>query len=135
MMRQVLIQSFVCASLLIFGVNAQGGPRQDEDYNRIADQTAANLFRQVQVDLDHAQQEMPSHADAGDLDRFDHAQAALRILEREWDEGYYRQRQSKDVIDALWQVVGVNQLSPQNRDRLNNDLNQLREFRNNHKRY
>ena len=97
-MRQLPIRSLAGSCLLLFGVTVQARPKQYEDYNRIADQTAANLFHQVQVDLDRAKQETPFYAQSGDTERFERAQAELGILQREWDEGYYRQRQSKDLI-------------------------------------
>jgi hypothetical protein len=59
---------------------------------------------------------------------FDRVQAALSVLEQNWDSGHYASRQMEGTISALQMVLRDNRLMPQDRDAFSNDLSRLLEF-------
>ncbi|HUA18794.1 MAG TPA: hypothetical protein VMB25_08620 [Bryobacteraceae bacterium] len=63
---------------------------------------------------------------------FDRLRGELSDLQYHWDEYTYQPHQADDVITALNRVLDSPDLLPRDRDRLTQDLNILRDFRDNH---
>ena len=130
MMRHRFFKSIVGSSLLVLGlsVQAQDRPQRYDPYDNRSNfqdfQNGQSLFRQVRSDLDRAE----NYAYSGDHYWFDRVRGELSELQRQWDENEYTPRQVDKVIAALQRVVGENQLSFRDRDRLMDDLSRMRDF-------
>ena len=135
-MRKLLIKSFVGSCLLALCLSVQAQERQRYDpYDNQANfqdfKNTQSLFRQVRSDLDRAEN---NYAYFGDHYWFDRVRGELSELQRQWDENEYTPRQADKVIVALERVVGENQLSFRDRDRLMDDLSRMRDFVRTHDR-
>ena len=64
--------------------------------------------------------------------RFDRVRGELSELQRRWDESTYEPSNADDVIVALNRAMDSSGISPRDRDRLAEDMMQLRDFRDNH---
>ena len=130
MMRHRFFKSIVGSSLLVLGlsVQAQDSPQRYDPYDNRSNfqdfQNGQSLFRQVRSDLDRAE----NYGYSGDRYWFDRVRGELSELQRQWDENEYTPRQVDKVIAALQRVVGENQLSFRDRDRLMDDLSRMRDF-------
>jgi len=80
------------------------------------------VFERVRADLDRA--ESASYPNGGDRHRFNKVREELNEFQRSGNRG-----ELNEAISALQKVVNKNRLSYQDRDVLNQDLYQLRDFR------
>ena len=97
---------------------ASGRLRDDRRY--------ARLFERTRVDLDRAR---GSIGGRGDEYRLERVFEQLNDLERDYSRGRVNYRQVDDVIDTLRRVLRDNRLSPRDRDNLTEDLDRLRDLR------
>ena len=123
-MRRVLMLSLV-GSFLVLTASAQYYPRggdgrysDSDDYGR----NRGGVFDRVRADLDRA--ESASYPNGGDRNRFNKVREELNEFQRSGNRG-----ELNEAISALQKVVNKNRLSYQDRDVLNQDLYQLRDFR------
>ncbi len=127
-MKRILIQSLVASNLLLFSMvaSAQTSPEQFVSPFHSPDeyQLAHSVFDKLSADLQQAQ----SH-DLADSAMFDRAQAALRVLEQNWDSGHYQSRQIDGTITAIQTVQRDSRLMPQDAVALADDLSQLLDIR------
>lgn len=125
-MRHILIKSVIGSSLLVLGMSgqarAQRYPYEDRPYS---DDFHSNqtFFHQVRADLDRAENNSYS-----DHSLFDRVRGELSELQRQWDENEYSVDQAGKVISALQMVLREDELMLRDRDRLSEDLRQLRDF-------
>ena len=126
-MRRILIHSLVGSSLLLFSLtaSAQTTPEQFRNTFHSEDQyvLAHSMFDKISADLSRAQANYLT-----DNTKFDRAQAQLRVLEQNWDQGHYESLQIEGAISALQMVLRDNRLLPQDLDAFSNDLSQLLDF-------
>jgi len=64
--------------------------------------------------------------------QLDRVRGELSELQRQWDESAYERHQADTVIRALDRALDNSDLRIRDRDRLTNDLDQLRDFRDSH---
>jgi hypothetical protein len=88
------------------------------------------LFNRVRADIDQAENTLPQFSN-GRL-RFDRVRGQLSELQRRWDEGIYEPDNADAVILALNRALDTGGILPQDRDRLSDDMVQLRQFRDTH---
>src|SRR5579864_7200454 len=124
-MRRLLVLS-LAGSFLVLTASAQYDPRRGDgrypdrdDYGR---NRGGGPFDRVRADLDRA--ESASYPNGGDRHRFDKVREELSEFARTGKPG-----ELNEAISALQKVVNKNRLSYQDRDVLNQDLYQLRDFR------
>jgi hypothetical protein len=127
-MKRISIQSLVASNLLLFCLiaNAQTSPERFVSPFHSPDQyeLAHSRFDKLSADLQQARSHDPVNSAM-----FDRAQAALRVLEQNWDSGHYESRQIEGTIAAIQMVLRDNRLMPQDVDALADDLSQLLDFR------
>jgi hypothetical protein len=139
-MRTNLIPNIIASSLLCFGLTAaafaQGPPPShtyDDRYgafSRTDFQDNQILFAHVRTDLDRAENNLAPFSDS--RARFDRVRGELSELQRQWDENTYQPSQVDTVIQTLDRAVRTSDLLPRDRDRLMADLDNLRQFRDDH---
>jgi hypothetical protein len=141
-MRQFLIPALLASSGLCFGPTLGAAPQNERPYyygDRAYSQPAPvisdfragqMLFSNVRSDLDRAENNLPEYS--ADRYRFDRVRGELSELQRQWDESAYEPSQVDHVTRALDRALASNDLWGRDRDRLSADLNQLRDFRDNH---
>lgn len=88
------------------------------------------MLNGVRADLDQAESNLPRYSDS--RDSFDRLRGELSDLQYHWDEYTYQPRQADEVIGALNRALDSPDLLPRDRDRLTQDLNMLRNFRDSH---
>ena len=138
-MRHLLLKVVAGSALLFGGVvaNAQvygggyydhgrfygefGRGRDDRDYR------GGGLFDRVRADLDRA--ESHSYSSGGDRRRFNRVREELGEFQGKLANGRYDRHELDDTIDALKHVVNDSRLDYRDRDVLQDDLFQLRDFR------
>lgn len=138
-MRTKFLPNIIASSLLCFGLTAaavaQGPPRGSYD-SRYGAYSATDfhdnqiLFLHVRSDLDRAENNIPPFSDS--RNRLDRVRGELSELQRQWDENTYDPSQVDTVIQTLERVIRTGDLLPRDRDRLVMDLDNLRQFRDNH---
>jgi hypothetical protein len=115
--------------LLLFSLiaSAQPSPEQFRNPFHSEDQyvLAHSMFDKISADLSRAQTNY-----LADNAKFDRAQAQLRVLEQNWDQGHYESRQIEGTMSALQMVLRDNRFVPQDLDAFSNDLSQLLDFQN-----
>jgi hypothetical protein len=140
-MTQSLIKNIVASSLLCFGLTAaasahpaqpQSGTRDSRygAFSRTDFEDNQILFSHVRTDLDRAENNLRPFSDSQPA--FDRVRGELSELQRQWDENTYQPSQVDSVIRALDRAVRSPDLLPRDRDRLTGDLNNLRQFRDDH---
>ena len=128
-MKRLLLVS-LAGMILALTASAQYYPRRGDDgyrdprYSGRGDygRGSGDLFRRVRADLDRA--ESASYPNGGDRHRFEKVREELNEFQRSGRVG-----ELNESISALQKVVNKNRLSYQDRDVLNQDLYQLRDFR------
>ena len=135
-MRKLLIPNIIVSTLLSFGLSAalQAAPqRYESPYSADGAHDLQNgqlLFSRVRADIDRAESDLPAFSNG--RYRFDRVRGELSELQRRWDESTYEPSNADDVIVALNRAMDSSGLSPRDRDRLADDMVQLRDFRDNH---
>jgi hypothetical protein len=97
-------------------------PRTTDPY-----ETGLKLYYKTWTDLNAAQKNVAPYP--GDWYRFDKALGQMDLLERTWRDGSYTEAQLNNAINDMRVVLRVNNISGQNRQVLEQDLNQLRDLR------
>lgn len=140
-MRHFLVPAIFLSSALCIGPALMAAP-QDRPYNYgdrvysepapvVSDFRAGQmLFSNVRTDLDRAENNLPQYS--ADRYRFDRVRGELSELQRQWDESAYEPSQADHVVRALDRALASNDLYSRDRDRLNADLERMRDFRDNH---
>ncbi len=90
-------------------------------------QSGLKLYYKTWADLNAAQKNVAPYP--GDWYRFDQALGQMDLLERTWSDGSYTRAQLNEAIDDVQFVLRVDNLSSQDRQALDQDLNQLRDVR------
>lgn len=92
---------------------------------------ARNLVQRVQEDLRHSVgfASPMVKKDHKQVERWDNAQRSLSNFDKHLSEGKFDKGELDDAINDLKNVVDHNTLSSEDRDRLNRDLADLRQFR------
>ena len=129
-MKHVFIPSAVIAMLLMaaaFGAaqtsfNRPRKPGVNDPY-----QSGLKVYYKTWADLNAAQKNVEPYP--GDWYRFDKALGQMDLLERAWRDGSYTRAQLNDAISDVRFVLRVNNVSNQDRQVLEQDLNQLRDVR------
>ena len=140
-MTQKLIPNILFSTVLAFGLGmaSQAAPQSvpppqyqspNRDYGARDFRTSQQMLDGVRADLDQAESNLPRYSDS--RDSFDRLRGELSDLQYHWDEYTYQPRQADDVIGALNRVLDSPDLLPRDRGRLTQDLNMLRDFRDNH---
>lgn len=142
-MRQLLIPNVILSGLLTVGLGAvlQAAPQQRYEsprgYENRYQADSANdfrdnqlLFARVRSDIDRAENNMPAFSNG--RYRFDRVRGELSELQRRWDESTYEPANADDVILALNRAMDSSGILPRDRDRLADDMTQLRQFRDTH---
>ncbi len=97
---------------------------------------ARNLIQRVQEDMrrsaDFARQTPAIHKDKKQIERWDNAQRSMSNFDRNLSKGKYDKGELDGAINDLKNVVDHNTLASEDRDALNRDLGDLRQFRANH---
>ena len=141
-MRQFLIPNIIASGLLSFGLctAAQAAPqryqspdRYQSPYSAYSDNDFQNnqlLFARVRSDIDRAESNLPEFSNG--RNRFDRVRGELSELQRRWDESTYEPSNADDVIMALDRAMSSSGILPRDRERLGQDIVQLRDFRDSH---
>lgn len=139
-MKPKLIPNIIASSLLCVGLSAAAfaqPPRPSQTYDdryqafsRTDFQDNQIMFSHVRSDLDRAENNLPPYSEA--RARFDRVRGELSELQRQWDENSYRPSQVDIVIRTLDSAVRTGDLLPRDRDRLMTDVDNLRQFRDDH---
>jgi hypothetical protein len=94
---------------------------------------ARDLIQRVQEDMrrsaDFARQTPAIHKDRKQIERWDNAQRKMSDFDRNLSKGKYDKGELDGAINDLKNVVDHNTLSSEDRDTLNRDLGDLRQFR------
>lgn len=129
-MKHVFISTAVIAMLL----TAAGPGQAQTTFNRptrpsVNDpyQSGLKLYYKTWADLNAAQKNVVPYP--GDWYRFDKALGEMDLLERTWSDGSYTRGQLNDAINDVRFVLRVNNITAQDRQVLEQDLNQLRDVR------
>jgi hypothetical protein len=97
---------------------------------------ARNLIQRVQEDMrrsaDFARQTPAIHKDRKQIERWDNAQRSMSDFDRHLSKGKYDKGELDGAINDLKNVVDHNTLASEDRDILNRDLADLRQFRADH---
>ncbi|HTA43141.1 MAG TPA: hypothetical protein VK789_11880 [Bryobacteraceae bacterium] len=132
----------LAVGVFLFGIaNIQAAP-QDRDHDRDdrgwyqnrdsfyhGEGWKMRLFDRVRDDLNRVQE---VDFNGRDQYRIERTKQELNELQGKLASQRYDQPELDDVIGALNGVVAANQLSPRDRDMLNDDLARLREYREHH---
>ena len=140
-MRPFLVSCVLVSTALCFGPSLVAAPQDartpyyygDRTYTEGAPsgfRSAQMLFASVRSDLDRAENNLPEYS--GNRYQFDRVRGELSELQRQWDESAYEPRQVDSVMRALDRALDNSDLRIRDRDRLTNDLDQLRDFRDSH---
>ena len=141
-MRKLLIPNVILSTLFACGLTAalQAAPQRYEPPQRYDNPYRASsegdfrdgqlLFARVRSDIDRAENNLPAFSNG--RYRFDRVRGELSELQRRWDESTYEPRNADDVIMALDRALSSSGLLPSDRDRLAEDMVQLRDFRDTH---
>ena len=140
-MKRLLILTTMISTLLMTGAIAfsQDRDRDDRDEERYhrdsRDQNywANRLFDRIRADIDHVQAVTPVFS--GEQFRLARAKQELNELQSNAAAGRFDNRDLDDVINALQRVLADNRLTERDRNMLTDDLNRMREYRENHDRY
>jgi hypothetical protein len=96
---------------------------------------ARNLVQRVQEDMrraaDFARQTPAIHKDRKQIERWDNAQRSMSEFDKHLSKGKFDKGELDGAINDLKNVVDHNTLSSEDRDVLNRDLGDLRQFRSN----
>ena len=101
--------------------NGPGNDRGRDDGGRFA-----RLFERTRADLDQAR---TSFGGRGDEHRLQQVFEELNELQRDYSRGRVNNRHVDDVINALLRVIRDNRLGRRDRDNLTDDVDGLRELR------
>jgi hypothetical protein len=131
-MRNLMTKAVAGAGLLFCGITANAQypyqtPRGQYQRNRSDLRDVDRVLSRAQNHLERAT--LNSGMDRDDRRRIDTAQQELSDIQLRLANGQYDQRELNEAILALRRVVNNNQLPQAARFRIENDLNQLREFR------
>jgi hypothetical protein len=140
-MRPFFVSSVLVSTALCFGPSLVAAPQDARTPYDYGDRTYAQgppsgfrsaqmLFASVRSDLDRAENNLPEYS--GKRYQFDRVRGELSELQRQWDESAYEPRQVDTVMRALDRALDNGDLRIRDRDRLTNDLDQLRAFRDSH---
>ena len=135
-MRKLLITNIIASTVLSLGLSAalQAAPQRYESPYQADSRGDLRdgqlLFSRVRADIDRAESDLPSFSDG--RYRFDRVRGELSELQRRWDESTYEPRNADTVIMALNRAMDSSGIPPTDRDRLGQDLVQLRDFRDSH---
>jgi hypothetical protein len=126
-MKYVLIPIAVIGMLL----TAAGVGQAQTTFNRprASDpfQNGLKVYYKTWADLNTAQKNVAPYP--GDWYRYAKAQGQMDLLERTWSDGSFTRAQLNDAISDVQFVLQVNNISDQDRQALEQDLNQLRDVR------
>jgi len=140
-MKPFFVSSVLVSTGLCFGPSLVAAPQDARTPYDYGDRTYAQgapsgfrsarmLFASVRSDLDRAENNLPEYS--GNRYQFDRVRGELSELQRQWDESAYEPRQVDTVMRALDRALDNGDLRIRDRDRLTNDLEQLRDFRDSH---
>ena len=103
----------------------------DRDARYSGDQWRSRLFLEIRTDLDHVW----SAVQAADKERkrLDRTKEELTDLQAKLDHGQWDNGHVNDVVDSLRKSANDNRLSERDRAVLNDDVNRLRDFQDQHK--
>jgi hypothetical protein len=90
-------------------------------------ESGLRLYSKTWSDLNAAQKHVVPYP--GDWYRADKTLGQMNLLERAWQDGSFTRAQLNDATEDLRFVLQVNNLSDQDRDTLEQDLNGLRDLR------
>ncbi len=141
-MRKFLVPNVIVSTLLSFGLGAalQAAPQRYEPPRNYESPYQAEdasdfhhgqlLFERVRSDIDRAENNLPAFSNG--RYRFDRVRGELSELQRRWDESTYEPNNSDHVIMALDRALSSSGILPSDRDRLAQDMIELRDFRDTH---
>ena len=128
-MKSILRNASILSCLVLFGatVFAQRDEARDENFWR------GRLFQRVREDLDRIQQATPKLS--ADQYRLVETKHDLNDLQSKLESRRYDQPELDRTINAVERVLTDNNLSPRDREMLQEDLRRLRDFREHHDGY
>ena len=139
-MRKFLIPNVIVSTLFSLGLSAalQAAPqRHERPYESPYQAYSGNdfrsnqlLFSRVRSDIDRSESNLPAFSNG--RNRFDRVRGELSELQRRWDESTYEPNNADDVIIALNRALSSSGILPADRDRLAQDMTELRDFRDTH---
>ena len=135
-MRKLLIPNIIASTVLSLGLSAalQAAPQRYESPYQADSRGDLRdgqlLFSRVRADIDRAESDLPSFSNGHY--RFDRVRGELSELQRRWDESTYEPSNADTVIMALNRALDSSGIPLADRDRLAQDLVQLRDFRDSH---
>ena len=117
--------------LPLLGVTASA---QDWYHNRNArfqgEEWRGHVFEHVRVDIDHIGSAI--WASGKERTRLDRTKQELGDLQMKMEHSRYDEGELNDVIDSMKKSANDTRLSSRDRDVLGDDLNRLRDYRENH---
>ena len=139
-MQRNFMKTIAGLGLLFFGMSigpalAQDRDRDEDSFHRgrdtwfQGDTWRMRLFERVRDDLDHVQVMHPAF---GDRYRLSRTKQELNDLQDKLAARRYDQPELDRTIAALERVVRDNDLTPRDREILNDDLNRMRDYRERH---
>lgn len=122
---------FIPTAVIAVLITAAGLGQAQSTFNRPATsdpyQSGLKVYYKTWADLNAARKNVVPYP--GDWYRVDKALGQMDLLERTWSDGSYTTAQLNEAIDDVRFVLRVNNLSSQDRETLEADLNQLRNIR------
>ena len=139
-MRKFLIPNVIVSTVLSLGLSAalEAAPQRYERpyespyqaYSGSDFRSNQLLFSRVRSDIDRAETNLPAFSNG--RSRFDRVRGELSELQHRWDESTYEPNNADDVIIALDRALSSSGILPGDRDRLAQDMTELRDFRDTH---
>lgn len=122
-----LLLSGAVADAQVYGRGYYDGGRVYGEYRR--HDPGRDLFDRVWRDVERAESYSYRYGDGGDRRRFNKLREELREFQDKWARGRFDRHELDDVIGALQRVLNDNRLDDRQRDALQEDIYELRDFR------
>lgn len=133
-MKKTIVRALLAVMLLGLSTAAQDQDwYRDRDARYRGDQWRSHIFAEIRTDLDHVWS--AKHASDKERERLDRTKQELTDLQAKLDQGEWDNGHVNDVIDSLRKSANDNRLSERDRDVLNDDVNRLKAFQNEHNRH
>ena len=127
-MKMTLIIALILASLTSIAFAQDWYHDRDERYR--GDQWRPHVFSHVKQDLEHIWS--ARNASEKENARLEKTKQELTKMQADLDQGRFDNGLLNDAIDSLRKSANDERLSPRDRDVLNDDVNRLHDYQQNH---
>jgi hypothetical protein len=128
-MKRIITAGFTLAAIIGLNAAAQDW-YHDRDERYRGEGWRSQVFLQIRSDLDHIWS--ANRASDKERTRLERTKQELTDLQANLDRGRFDNGHVNDVIDSLRKSANDDRLSPRDREVLNDDVNRLKDYQNNH---